>query len=397
MTVSNIVREKTDQAVETLEETNVDAWITFGRDTADAPDPMQPLILGEEFIWPGMVLLTRGGRKIVICESHDAGNIQDLGLFDVRPYEESLESAFSEAIEEVDPETIAVNYSRSDSTADGLSHGLYLELEHYLEGTEYHDALTGAEDVIAGVRGRKSSTELERIQKAVDLAQEFLEQMRRSWQPSWSEADVAAFLHEQIDDHEIETAWERSMCPVVTAGAEADHGHAKPSSRTLPRGEVLRLDFGVVYEEYCSDMQRLYYYPEEGETSPPAELQSAFEDVRAAIAAGFDALEPGVEGHEVDRAARDVITERGWPEFKHGLGHQVGRRVHDGGAYLGPTWERYGEAPYREVSEGEVFTIELGIETQWGYLAQEEMARVTESGATYLTEPQRELKPLVEA
>ncbi len=355
---------------------------------------MQSLVLGEEFIWPGMVLLTRTGRKIVVCESADAGNIRDIGFFDVYAYEESLEEVFLDVLAEIDPETIAVNYSRSDSTADGLSHGLYLELKNYLDGTEYEKTLTEATAVIGDVRGAKSSTELDRIQEAVDSAQEFLKELHHSWQPSWTEADVATFIHDRIDQRGLETAWDQAMCPIVTAGAEADHGHAKPGSRTLPAGEVLRLDFGVSYGGYCSDMQRLYYHPKQGETAPPASLQSAFDDVRAAINAGFDALEPGVIGHEVDAAAREVITGRGWPEFKHGLGHQVGRRVHDGGTYLGPTWERYGEAPYREVSRNEVYTIELGIETEWGYLAQEEMVRVTESGATYLTEPQRELNLL---
>jgi Xaa-Pro aminopeptidase len=105
-------------------------------------------------------------------------------------------------------------------------------------------------------------------------------------------------------------------------------------------------------------------------------------------------MEPGVQGVTVDDAARDELTDRGWPEYQHAFGHQVGRSAHDGGTLLGPTWERYGDQPLGELREGEVYTVELGVETEWGYLGQEEMVVVTDAGTEFVVPPQEELRTL---
>ena len=105
-------------------------------------------------------------------------------------------------------------------------------------------------------------------------------------------------------------------------------------------------------------------------------------------------MEPGVQGFVVDDAARDEITDRGWPEYKHAVGHNVGRNAHDGGTLLGPKWDRYGESPDGIVREGEIYTLELGVDTEWGYLGQEEMVEVTSDGVEYFVEPQTEFRRL---
>ena len=393
MADTTVLREKLDQVGDALRAHDIDVWVTFGRETSDIAEPALPLVLGEEFVWPGMVLLT-SDERIVVCETHDADTIADVGLHEVRPYESSLERVFHETITEIDPDTIGINYSKSNNTADGLSLGLYKLLEEYVESADLDAEFRSAEPVINRVRGTKSPTEMERIQRSVDVSLEILEEMRSQWRPEWSEADVASYMHERVEERGLTTAWNPAVCPAVDAGAEAEWGHAKPSDLTLPAGEVLHLDFGVIYEGYASDMQRLYYRPVDGDSTIPSGLQAAFDDVRAAITAGFETLRPGVQGHEVDAAARETLTERGWPEYQHGLGHQVGRNVHDGGTYLGPRWERYGDTPEKEVLEGQVFTIELGVESDWGYLGQEEMAVVTADGAEYLTDPQTEIELL---
>ena len=49
------------------------------------------------------------------------------------------------------------------------------------------------------------------------------------------------------------------------------------------------------------------------------------EIVRRAQQAGFEAVRPGVECQEIDRACRRVITEAGYGEqFIHRTGHGIG-------------------------------------------------------------------------
>ncbi len=70
----------------------------------------------------------------------------------------------------------------------------------------------------------------------------------------------------------------------------------------------------------------------------------------------------------------------------------MGRVAHDGGALLGPAWERYGETPFMKVEAGHVYTLEPGLAVEgYGYIGLEEDVLVTEEGVEYLGKPQEEL------
>lgn len=103
-------------------------------------------------------------------------------------------------------------------------------------------------------------------------------------------------------------------------------------------------------------------------------------------------MKPGSIGKDVDLAARQFLTDAGYPEYMHAFGHQVGRAAHDGGALLGPEWDRYGRAPLMPLQANQVFTAELGVELPGrGYLGLEEMVRVTDNGVEWLTNRQNEI------
>nr|NIP17961.1 aminopeptidase P family protein [Xanthomonadales bacterium]NIX12750.1 M24 family metallopeptidase [Xanthomonadales bacterium] len=158
------------------------------------------------------------------------------------------------------------------------------------------------------------------------------------------------------------------------------------------RGHVLNMDFGVSHEDYVSDIQRVFYVLEEGESEAPPEVMRGFETIVEAIEKARQALKPGVQGVEVDSVARDLIVSRGYEEYPHGLGHQVGRFAHDGTALLGPAWEKYAGKPFEPVEEGMVFTIEPRLPVPGrGVVTIEEMVQVTADGAEFLTDPQKEL------
>jgi Xaa-Pro aminopeptidase len=124
----------------------------------------------------------------------------------------------------------------------------------------------------------------------------------------------------------------------------------------------------------------------------PQEVAHAFDTVRDAIARASEALRPGRTGAEIDAVARRFVSERGYPEFMHALGHQLGRAAHDGGTLLGPRWERYGASVDGYIEAGNVFTLELHVPTaSYGQVSLEEDVLVTETGCEFLSTPQREV------
>jgi Xaa-Pro aminopeptidase len=199
-------------------------------------------------------------------------------------------------------------------------------------------------------------------------------------------------MKKMVAEAGLEYAWEEAVCPAVFTGPDTAGAHYAPSDRKVEKGHVLNMDFGVKSNRYCSDMQRTFYILKDGETAAPPEVQKGFDTIVNAIESARQALKPGVQGQQVDAAARNIIVAAGYEEFPHGLGHQVGRFAHDGTALLGPAWEKYANKPFEKIEEGMVFTIEPRLTVPGrGVVTIEEMVVVTKTGAEYLSHPQQEL------
>ncbi|HNJ14908.1 MAG TPA: M24 family metallopeptidase, partial [Anaerolineales bacterium] len=165
-----------------------------------------------------------------------------------------------------------------------------------------------------------------------------------------------------------------------------------PTDIKIERGHLVHFDFGVKYEGYCSDIQRIAYVLREGETEAPIEIQRGFITIRTAIEKSREAMKPGVTGNVIDTISREIVADAGYPDYKYALGHQLGRVAHDGGALLGPLWEKYGDSPNQKLEIGQIFTIEPGLPVNgYGYLGLEEDVVMTKSGAEYFHEPQKEI------
>lgn len=89
----------------------------------------------------------------------------------------------------------------------------------------------------------------------------------------------------------------------------------------------------------------------------------------------------------MDAAARRLVVDAGYSEFKHGLS----RAIHDGGTMLGPRWACYGRNPEAAVEAGNVFTLDLGVPTPAGVVGLEEDVLVTATVCEFLSSRQREL------
>ena len=390
---ASLVREKLDQAPPILEEHGVDLWLTLVRETLLTRDPCLDLVAGTYCAWQSAFLVSRSGERIAIVGRFDASSVEQLGAYsEVVKYDESIRPPLRATIERLAPETIAINYSPSDPAADGLTHGMWLVLRETLEGTPYADRLVSSMPVVASLRGRKSPAEIARIRAAIDETEEIFAHVGARIAPGQKETEIAAVMQAEVARRGLGYAWEEDHCPAVNAGPEKEVGHSGPSELETRRGELLHMDFGVEKDGYRSDLQRVWYLLDEGESEPPQEVLATWRAVWASMDAGAAVLRPGVAGHEVDAAARANLVAAGYEEPKYALGHQLGRAAHDGGTLLAPLWDRYGDAPRGLVEEGNVYTLEYGAPVPGrGYIGLEEDVLVTADGIEWLSTPQREL------
>ena len=385
-----LVQEKVNQAIEILNEFDIDLWLTFVRETSLHSDPVLPLIYGNDLTWQSALILTKQDQKIAIVGRFEAETAKRTGAYqEIIPYDESFRSSLLQVLDHNKPEKIAINYSKNDPVSDGLSYGMYQLLCEILSETLYRDRLVSADNIINALRCRKTQTEVARIRQAVATTEEIYQSTFDYIQPGMTEYQIASYMHDQIEARQLDSAWEWGHCPTVNAGPNSPIGHVGPTNIEVQRGQILHFDFGVKENDYCSDIQRVVYFLAPGETEPPGAVKHGFETIVHAIQQTVREMKPGMRGVEVDQIARSVVIEAGYPEYKYGTGHHLGRAAHDGGGLLGPLWERYGDTPNRVVEVGNVFTVEPGLSVPgYGYIGIEEDVLITTDGAEFLGNPQ---------
>ena len=167
---------------------------------------------------------------------------------------------------------------------------------------------------------------------------------------------------------------------IIASGVNGARPHARPTDKPIRQGELLTMDFGCIYQGYCSDMTRTVAI---GEVSD--QLKEIYDITLKAHLESLAALKPGLTGAAVDTIARDIITEAGYGQyFGHGLGHSVGLEVHES-PYLGQRETRTLKANMLE-------TIEPGIYLPGvGGVRIEDIALLTENGSESLVTSEKKL------
>lgn len=383
-------KSKAQQACEILKELEIDAWLVWVRETSQMADPVLELIFGGELVWQSALIFTKD-KKLAIVGNFDKDGVDAKGIYDaIIPYTTGIRDELIKQLTRLDPQKLAINYSVSDVSADGLSVGMHMLLQDYLKNTPYSNRLISAENFIQKLRGRKTPEEVSRIRKAVEITETIYERAEKFVKVGMTEIEIYDLFHQSMREFDVTSAWEEANCPAVDAGPNKQFGHAGPTENKTKEGHLLHFDFGVKCNGYCSDIQRMFFFGQKNDV--PSEVKDAFETVRDGIQAAAEFVRPGAVGYEVDAVVRDLVKAAGYEEFQHGLGHQVGRLAHDGGTLLGPKWERYGESPMGIVEVGNVFTLEFHVTTQqYGTVSLEENILITRKGCEFLSKPQQEL------
>lgn len=385
--MSQLGREKSSQARSFVPAG--DLWLFV---TREGSDPGATLVFDTGVSGEAAFMLHPERGVLALVANYDVGHVERLGVFDeIRGYDRSFADGFTAWLGELAPQTVYLNFSERDILCDGLSHGQYLRVARLLEATLPSATIASSEPFLRAVRGRKTPEELRRIKNAIDGSIELYHRLVPQLRVGMSELEIQALMNE-IAEHLGFTPYLGGHGGPLVCINRIGLAHRSPGEDRVVAGDLLILDHGLEHQGYYSDIARTIYFPHEGETDAPAAELAAFASAKQAIEAAFAAIRPGVAGHEVDHAARQAHLGNGFPEISHATGHQIGRHVHDGGVIFGPQWERYGDAPYGALEEGNVFTIEPTIlMSPSPSMLVEENVVVTATGADWLSERQTSL------
>ncbi|EFH4367286.1 aminopeptidase [Escherichia coli] len=225
------------------------------------------------------------------------------------------------------------------------------------------------------LRQIKTPEEVEKIRLACGIADRGAEHIRRFIQAGMSEREIAAELEWFMRQQGAEKA---SFDTIVASGWRGALPHGKASDKIVAAGEFVTLDFGALYQGYCSDMTRTLLVNGEGVSAESHPLFNVYQIVLQAQLAAISAIRPGVRCQQVDDAARRVITEAGFSDyFCHNTGHAIGIEVHED--------PRFSPRDTTTLQPGMLLTVEPGIYLPGqGGVRIEDVVLVTPQGAEVL-------------
>lgn len=386
----DIIKQKLNQAALKIEELGIDAWVTCVQETSSGAERIFSYLSPAHLTWESAIVVTATGKRYVILGQFDQQVFEASNLYDeVITFVQDFREPFTELLKRLSPKSVALNYSMEDPMADGITHGHFLSLESTIKKALPNVKIVSAEKIIRNLVSRKSPVETAHIQKAVDITVKIFDEIADFIRVGRKEKETYDFIQERFAARGLEPSFET----LVFAGDRGvGMGHGAATDNDFRPGDLVHVDMGVFVEGYASDMQRTWYLLRDGEDVAPEAVQKGFNTIIKAITESGKILKPGITGREVDAVSRAVVTEAGYPEYPHGLGHQVGRNVHDGAAMLGPAWARYGNTPMIEIEADQIFTLEPSLTVPGhGAVGVEEDVIVTPDGAKYMAEPQREL------
>ena len=231
----------------------------------------------------------------------------------------------------------------------------------------------------------KTAEEISKIEKACNIGDDAFKHILKRIKLGISEKEVAYeiefFIKKQGADLSFRT--------IVAFGKNSAVPHHLTSDKRLAISDkFILLDFGIKYNNYCSDMTRTIFFGK-----PTTELKKMYETVKQAQQKAIDYLTTSdplrSEASErrassADKAARDYIISKGYKSIPHGLGHGVGIDVHEA-PHLSPKSEDI-------LKEGMVSSIEPGIYIpKVGGVRIEDLVVLEKSGPRLLTHSAKNL------
>lgn len=218
----------------------------------------------------------------------------------------------------------------------------------------------------------KTAEEVDKIRAAAHLASSACIEIVAAGLRGKTESEVGA---------ELETLFRKrgasgpSFATIVASGLRSALPHGSATGKIINSGDLVIIDYGCKLSGYCSDETVTCIV----DKAPGDGQQKMYQAVKDAHDRAIEALKPGIQARDVDKIARDTISQAGYGRyFVHSLGHGVGMEVHEA-PYLSPR-------SADRLESGMVFTIEPGVYVEEvGGIRLESLVHLKETGPEILS------------
>jgi Xaa-Pro aminopeptidase len=267
-----------------------------------------------------------------------------------------------------------------DALAPERSHDLEREFAARVQSRHPHVLIQNSYPLLGAMRKIKAPEEIDAIRRAMQITEAGIGRLMRDAKPGMMEYELESEFNSELASH----GQRRTAFPSIIAGGERIFylHYTNPVSAILD-GDLILSDVGAAYDEYCTDISRVF--PVNGHFSErQAQLYQIAYDANRAL---MEQVRPGVFFPQLNRVLREVCFEGlkalglldDIAELRkyvwHGAIHHVGLDTHDVGGYEEPT------------AENMVFTVDAGIYVrEWGIgLRIEDNVLVTADGCENLS------------
>lgn len=239
------------------------------------------------------------------------------------------------------------------------------------------DSSGALSEVIGEIRVCKRNEEIANIIAAQRIAEKGFEHMLDFIRVGRTEREIAL----ELDFFMLKNGAEAlSFDTIALSGKNTSLPHGVPSDKKVESGDFVLMDYGAVVDGWHSDMTRTVCVGQ-----PDDEMRKVYDVVLNAQLAALSAVKAGISGRELDKIARDIISNGGYGEyFGHSLGHGVGMEIHEAPT-ASPTCNNILESDM-------IVTVEPGIYLPDKFGVRiEDFVIIRENGCENMTEAPKEL------
>lgn len=177
-------------------------------------------------------------------------------------------------------------------------------------------------EAIGELRIVKSDEEIEKIIKAQRIAEAAFNNVLNFIKPGVTEKEIGLCLDYYMLKNGAEAL---SFDTIALTGANTSLPHGVPGDTVVKEGSFVLMDYGATFDGYHSDMTRTVCVGK-----PTDKMAEVYNIVLDAQLKAIAAVKEGTIGSELDKIARDIISDAGYGKlFGHSLGHGVGMEIHE--------------------------------------------------------------------